>query len=110
MIEEGDQKQDHENAGERRSQPSDEGGVIAAGMRDDRGDEPQCQRDEGDGRYALHPPVFDPLFRRAEAHGASQGRAHALTVHRLYPATNKLTTQAAMVSATLVATTTHPET
>ena len=39
VIEEGDQKQDHENAGERRSQPSDEGGVIAAGMRDDRGDD-----------------------------------------------------------------------
>src|SRR5579863_5608789 len=48
MMEEGDQKQHHQDGRERCPQPGDEGGVIAAAMRDDRGDEPEGQGNEGD--------------------------------------------------------------
>jgi hypothetical protein len=40
MMKECDQQQDHEERSKRRLQPSDEGGVIASGMGDDRRDEP----------------------------------------------------------------------
>src|SRR5450756_2651066 len=52
--------------------------------------------------------MFDAVFCRTEAHGASQGRTHALTIHRFYPA-NKLGSQAATVSTMLAAITAHPE-
>jgi hypothetical protein len=41
VIKKRNQKQDHQDDGERRSQPDDERRVVAPGMRDDRGGEPQ---------------------------------------------------------------------
>ena len=49
VMEQGDQKQDHQGGGERRPQPGDEGGVIAAAMHDDLGREPNRQRHKRDG-------------------------------------------------------------
>jgi hypothetical protein len=58
MIKQRDQQKDHEDRGGELSQPGDEAGVVASGMSDHRRDEPQCERDEGDCRNALGPPVL----------------------------------------------------
>jgi hypothetical protein len=41
VVKKRDQKQDHQDGGERSSQPNDERRVVAPGVRDDRGGEPQ---------------------------------------------------------------------
>ena len=73
--------------------------VIAAGMSDDRGDEPQAQRHKRNRGYAFRPPVVDAAFCRAKPEGASQRRSEGLAVHRCHPATNRLTAHAATVSS-----------
>ena len=109
MMKECDQQQDHETRRERRPQPADKGRIVGAGMGDDRGDEPQAQRDERDGREAFRKPVPGALFGRAEPDGASQGRAEGSALHQRHPAINRLVTQAPTVSATLAPTTAHLE-
>src|SRR5438067_851304 len=56
VREECDQQQHHEERCERRLQPCNEGGVVAATKRDERCCEPERQGYESDGHHALKPP------------------------------------------------------
>src|SRR5207253_5212127 len=96
MREKCDQQQHHEECCERRLQPCNEGGVVAATKRDERGCELECQGYESDGHDALKPPRLDTFSGRTEPAGATERRAHALSVH--HPRI-ELTIQAATVSS-----------
>ena len=80
-MEEDEQKHDHREAGEWCLQPPDDGGVVAAGVGDDRAQEPQRQRHKGDGGNALRPPVFSADLGRSEPLSPRQGRTHVAAVH-----------------------------
>src|SRR5690606_39884705 len=93
----------------RRSEPSDEGRVVAACNRDDRGCEPYRQWDQGNRRDALRPPVLDTPLGGTQAASAGDRRTWTQIAHRFYPHKSRLAIHDAAVSATLAKTTAQPE-
>src|SRR5690348_2445775 len=108
MMKQCDQQEDHAAGCKRSPDPGNEGQVIASGMSDHRGDEPQAQRYKRDCCEAFRPPVPEATSGRPEPKGASQRRAEGSPAHWGHLATNTLVTHAATVSAALDPTTVHP--
>ena len=107
-MEEGDQQQDHQGGGDRRPEPGDEGGVIAAAMRDDLGGEPKRQRHQRDGGDTLRPPGSGPFLAEPSPIARASEERMGCSDPRLC-AVNELTTQATTVSTMDAVTTAHPE-